>query len=173
MSAERLELMCACTRGGGGERSFRLLSVCLLCALSRLQWLTESLHIYSCVPFHLRDAEWRLKSVCVYSLSFLSFHFSFLLPLTSLHLSHSSVSPSHRLIPFAQNNATFLSDSTSTSLLFPAFSTPTTPQPHHPSSLLQVVKWILLSQSHQGKGRKRKRIEPKVNYKEVGDTLLY
>ncbi|XP_070689894.1 aminopeptidase O [Pempheris klunzingeri] len=31
----------------------------------------------------------------------------------------------------------------------------------------EVVKWILLSQSHQGKGRKRKRIEPKVNYKEV------
>ncbi|KAI4820503.1 hypothetical protein KUCAC02_028480 [Chaenocephalus aceratus] len=30
----------------------------------------------------------------------------------------------------------------------------------------EVVKWILLSQSHQGKGRKRKRIEPKVNYKE-------
>ncbi|KAM3610529.1 uncharacterized protein V6R79_005193 [Siganus canaliculatus] len=31
----------------------------------------------------------------------------------------------------------------------------------------EVVKWILLSRSHQGKGRKRKRIEPKVNYKEV------
>lgn len=51
-------------------------------------------------------------------------------------------------------------------LLFPAFTPP-------PSSLLQVVKWILLSQSHQGKSRKRKRIEPKVNYKEVGDTQLY
>lgn len=38
------------------------------------------------------------------------------------------------------------------------------------SFLLQVVKWILLSQSYQGKGRKRKRIDPKVNYKEVGDT---
>lgn len=47
---------------------------------------------------------------------------------------------------------------------------------HHltpPTSLLQVVKWILLSQSHQGKGRKRKRMEPKVNYKEVGGTPLY
>ncbi|TKS78544.1 Aminopeptidase O [Collichthys lucidus] len=39
--------------------------------------------------------------------------------------------------------------------------------------LSQVVKWILLSQRHQGKGRKRKRIEPKVKYKEVGGTLLY
>lgn len=38
--------------------------------------------------------------------------------------------------------------------------------------LLQVVKWILLSQTHQGKSRKRKRIEPKVNYKEVGDPLI-
>ncbi|CAB1449372.1 unnamed protein product [Pleuronectes platessa] len=37
----------------------------------------------------------------------------------------------------------------------------------------EVVKWILLSRSHQGKGRKRRRIEPKVNYKEVGGTLLY
>lgn len=42
-----------------------------------------------------------------------------------------------------------------------------------PTCLLQVVKWILLSQTHQGKSRKRKRIEPKVNYKEVGDTLVY
>ncbi|XP_067376971.1 aminopeptidase O isoform X2 [Channa argus] len=31
----------------------------------------------------------------------------------------------------------------------------------------EVVKWILLSQSHQGKSRKRKRMEPKVNYKEL------
>ncbi|XP_030273983.1 aminopeptidase O isoform X1 [Sparus aurata] len=36
----------------------------------------------------------------------------------------------------------------------------------------EVVKWILLSQSHQGKGRKRKRIEPKVNYKEVTSEQL-
>ncbi|CAJ1069003.1 aminopeptidase O isoform X2 [Xyrichtys novacula] len=36
----------------------------------------------------------------------------------------------------------------------------------------EVVKWILLSQSHQGKGRKRKRIEPKVNYKEVTPDQL-
>ncbi|XP_078107072.1 aminopeptidase O isoform X2 [Sander vitreus] len=36
----------------------------------------------------------------------------------------------------------------------------------------EVVKWILLSQSHQGKGRKRKRIEPKVNYKEVMSDQL-
>ncbi|XP_034548526.1 aminopeptidase O isoform X2 [Notolabrus celidotus] len=36
----------------------------------------------------------------------------------------------------------------------------------------EVVKWILLSQSHQGKGRKRKRMEPKVNYKEVTSEQL-
>uniref|UniRef100_A0A3Q1ESV7 Aminopeptidase O n=1 Tax=Acanthochromis polyacanthus TaxID=80966 RepID=A0A3Q1ESV7_9TELE len=36
----------------------------------------------------------------------------------------------------------------------------------------EVVKWILLSQSHQGKGRKRKRIEPKVNYKELTSDQL-
>ncbi|XP_044051847.1 aminopeptidase O isoform X4 [Siniperca chuatsi] len=36
----------------------------------------------------------------------------------------------------------------------------------------EVVKWILLSQSHQGKGRKRKRIETKVNYKEVTSEQL-
>uniref|UniRef100_UPI0037E730A6 aminopeptidase O n=1 Tax=Semicossyphus pulcher TaxID=241346 RepID=UPI0037E730A6 len=36
----------------------------------------------------------------------------------------------------------------------------------------EVAKWILLSQSHQGKGRKRKRIEPKVNYKEVASEQL-
>ncbi|XP_068560415.1 LOW QUALITY PROTEIN: aminopeptidase O [Cebidichthys violaceus] len=36
----------------------------------------------------------------------------------------------------------------------------------------EVVKWILLSQSHQGKGRKRKRTEPKVNYKEVTSEQL-
>ncbi|CAK6950587.1 aminopeptidase O [Scomber scombrus] len=35
----------------------------------------------------------------------------------------------------------------------------------------EVVKWILLSQS-QGKGRKRKRMEPKVNYKEVTSDQL-
>ncbi|XP_055368052.1 aminopeptidase O isoform X2 [Betta splendens] len=31
----------------------------------------------------------------------------------------------------------------------------------------KVAKWILLSQSHQGRRRKRKRKEPKVNYKEL------
>ncbi|XP_069379742.1 aminopeptidase O isoform X2 [Paralichthys olivaceus] len=36
----------------------------------------------------------------------------------------------------------------------------------------KVVKWILLSQSHQGKGRKRRRIEPKVNYKEFTSDQL-
>nr|XP_046243663.1 aminopeptidase O isoform X6 [Scatophagus argus] len=36
----------------------------------------------------------------------------------------------------------------------------------------EVVKWILFSQSHQGKGRKRKRIEPKVNYREVTSEQL-
>ncbi|XP_029365657.1 aminopeptidase O isoform X2 [Echeneis naucrates] len=36
----------------------------------------------------------------------------------------------------------------------------------------EVVKWILLSRSHQGKGRKRKRIEPKVNYKELTSEQL-
>uniref|UniRef100_A0A3Q3SV42 Aminopeptidase O n=1 Tax=Mastacembelus armatus TaxID=205130 RepID=A0A3Q3SV42_9TELE len=36
----------------------------------------------------------------------------------------------------------------------------------------EVVKWILLSQSHQGKGRKRKKIEPKVNYKELTSDQL-
>lgn len=51
-------------------------------------------------------------------------------------------------------------------LLFPAFIL----HPHT-SSLSQVVKWILLS--HQGKSRKRRRIEPKRNYKEVGGTQFY
>ncbi|KAM9858985.1 aminopeptidase O [Aulostomus maculatus] len=36
----------------------------------------------------------------------------------------------------------------------------------------EVVKWILLSQTHQRKGRKRKRTEPKVNYKEVTSDQL-
>ncbi|KAM4576805.1 aminopeptidase O isoform 2-T3 [Odontesthes bonariensis] len=36
----------------------------------------------------------------------------------------------------------------------------------------EVVKWILFGQSHQGKGRKRKRIEPKVNYKELMSDQL-
>ncbi|XP_041854940.1 aminopeptidase O isoform X2 [Melanotaenia boesemani] len=36
----------------------------------------------------------------------------------------------------------------------------------------EVVKWILFSQTHQGKGRKRKRIEPKVNYKELSSEQL-
>ncbi|XP_056275508.1 aminopeptidase O isoform X3 [Pseudoliparis swirei] len=36
----------------------------------------------------------------------------------------------------------------------------------------KVVKWILLSQSHQGKGRKRKRSEPEVNHKEVTSEQL-
>ncbi|XP_068165593.1 aminopeptidase O isoform X2 [Antennarius striatus] len=36
----------------------------------------------------------------------------------------------------------------------------------------EVVKWILLSQSRQGKGRKRKRIEPKVKYKELTPEQL-
>ncbi|XP_030593451.1 aminopeptidase O [Archocentrus centrarchus] len=36
----------------------------------------------------------------------------------------------------------------------------------------EVVKWILLSQSHHGKGRKRKRMEPKVNYKELTSEQL-
>ncbi|XP_076747060.1 aminopeptidase O isoform X3 [Maylandia zebra] len=36
----------------------------------------------------------------------------------------------------------------------------------------EVVKWILLSQSHHGKGRKRKRMEPKVNYKELTSDQL-
>ncbi|KAM8887304.1 aminopeptidase O isoform 2-T9 [Spinachia spinachia] len=36
----------------------------------------------------------------------------------------------------------------------------------------EVGKWILLSQSPQGKGRKRKRTEPVVNYKEVTSEQL-
>ncbi|XP_077943488.1 aminopeptidase O isoform X6 [Gasterosteus aculeatus] len=36
----------------------------------------------------------------------------------------------------------------------------------------EVGKWILLSGSPQGKGRKRKRAEPKVNYKEVTSEQL-
>ncbi|XP_035999766.1 aminopeptidase O isoform X2 [Fundulus heteroclitus] len=37
----------------------------------------------------------------------------------------------------------------------------------------EVVKWILSSRSHQAKGRKRKRTEPKVNYKELtADQLV-
>ncbi|XP_069034312.1 aminopeptidase O [Embiotoca jacksoni] len=36
----------------------------------------------------------------------------------------------------------------------------------------EVVKWILFSQTHHGKGRKRKRIEPKVNYKELTSDQL-
>lgn len=71
------------------------------------------------------------------------------------------------LIPLTQNLPLCCLSLPLPSLLFPAF----TPPPS--SSLLQVVKWILLSQSHQGKSRKRKRIEPKVNYKKVGGTRLY
>lgn len=54
-------------------------------------------------------------------------------------------------------------------LFFPALHT----SPPPPFCLLQAAKWILLSQSHQGKSRKRKKREPKVNYKEVGDTGVY
>ncbi|XP_017286785.1 aminopeptidase O isoform X2 [Kryptolebias marmoratus] len=36
----------------------------------------------------------------------------------------------------------------------------------------EAVKWILFSRSHQGKGRKRKRPEPKVNYKELTSDQL-
>ncbi|KAK5614592.1 hypothetical protein CRENBAI_016017 [Crenichthys baileyi] len=37
----------------------------------------------------------------------------------------------------------------------------------------EVVKWILSSRTHQAKGRKRKRTEPKVNYKELtADQLV-
>ncbi|KAK2837135.1 hypothetical protein Q5P01_014347 [Channa striata] len=36
----------------------------------------------------------------------------------------------------------------------------------------EVVKWTLLSQSHQGKSRKRKRMEPKVNYRELMSEQL-
>ncbi|XP_037337936.2 aminopeptidase O isoform X2 [Pungitius pungitius] len=36
----------------------------------------------------------------------------------------------------------------------------------------EVGKWILLSQSPQGKGRKRKRTDPKVNYKEMTSEQL-
>ncbi|XP_024130867.1 aminopeptidase O isoform X2 [Oryzias melastigma] len=31
----------------------------------------------------------------------------------------------------------------------------------------EVIKWILFSRTHQGKGRKRKRLKPKTNFKEV------
>lgn len=44
--------------------------------------------------------------------------------------------------------------------------------PPPPSPHLQVVKWILLSRSHQGKKRKRRRMEPKVNSKEVGMLIF-
>ncbi|XP_027889691.1 aminopeptidase O isoform X1 [Xiphophorus couchianus] len=36
----------------------------------------------------------------------------------------------------------------------------------------EVVKWILSSRTHQAKGRKRKRTEPKVNYKELTTEQL-
>ncbi|KAF7200495.1 aminopeptidase O isoform X1 [Nothobranchius furzeri] len=36
----------------------------------------------------------------------------------------------------------------------------------------EVVKWILFGRSHQRKGRKRKRMEPKVNYKELMSDQL-
>lgn len=55
----------------------------------------------------------------------------------------------------------------STFCALPSIQHPSSPPP---SSRLQVVKWILLSRSHQGKKRKRKRMEPKVNSKEVGDA---
>lgn len=80
---------------------------------------------------------------------------------------HFSFTLSHPL-PLHQNTA----------LCGPSLPVPTIlllppPTPPTPSSLLQVVKWILLSRSHQGKRRKRKRMEPKVNSKEVGDANLY
>uniref|UniRef100_A0AAV2MRF4 Peptidase M1 leukotriene A4 hydrolase/aminopeptidase C-terminal domain-containing protein n=1 Tax=Knipowitschia caucasica TaxID=637954 RepID=A0AAV2MRF4_KNICA len=36
----------------------------------------------------------------------------------------------------------------------------------------EVVKWILPRQSHQGKGRKRKRMEPKVNHQELSSDQM-
>ncbi|RVE68078.1 hypothetical protein OJAV_G00088160 [Oryzias javanicus] len=37
----------------------------------------------------------------------------------------------------------------------------------------EVIKWILFSRTHQGKGRKRKRLKPKTNFKELtADQLV-
>lgn len=85
-------------------------------------------------------------------------------PPSSFFYLHFSFTLSHPL-PLNQN----------TPLCGPSLPVPSIPPslPPSPSSLLQVVKWILLSQSHQGKRRKRKRTEPKVNSKEVGDANLY
>lgn len=100
--------------------------------------------------------------------------FSLSLSVSSLHpvIISSAVVPffpdsPSRSLPSHSNPATLLSPLVYLYTLF--FFPPSSPQ----FSLLQVVKWILLSQSHHGKGRKRKRMEPKVNYKEVGGTLLY
>lgn len=95
-----------------------------------------------------------------------NFVISNLLSLFSLFLLHTISSLLMKTCYFVVSLS--LSTSTLSFFFFPSF--PTSP----PSScLLQVVKWILLSQSHQGKSRKRKRKEPKVNYKEVGDALVY
>lgn len=100
--------------------------------------------------------------------------FSLSLSVSSLHpvIISSAVVPffpdsPSRSLPSHSNPATLPSPLVYLYTLF--FFPPSSPQ----FSLLQVVKWILLSQSHHGKGRKRKRMEPKVNYKEVGGTLLY
>lgn len=123
----------------------------------------------------LSTVNWRahLKSVYIYFvLLYVTTHYfsqtlSSLRSLSLVSPFFPSVSPSHCLIsPTHSKHATLLSVSTCTLSSFSCLHPP-------PSSLLQVVKWILLSQSHQGKSRKRKRIEPKVNYKEVGDTQLY
>lgn len=127
-----------------------------LCAFPLSRWRAhrKSVYIYFVLLYVTTHSfSQTLSSLCSLSLSLVSFVGGFL-----LHTVSS--------LPLTQNMPLCCLSLPVPFLLFPAF-TPT------PSSFLQVVKWILLSQSHQGKSRKRKRIEPKVNYKEVGDTQLY
>lgn len=118
--------------------------------------------------------------VCLYLLSTNYCAFSF----SSLSLCHRSTFMISTLLSpfflFLLHTISSLLMKTCHFVVFLPISAPTLSSfsrlPHltpTPTCLLQVVKWILLSQPHQGKSRKRKRIEPKVNYKEVGDTLVY
>lgn len=141
----------------------------LLCAFPLERWKVRLKYVY--IYFH--DCDHSLSFLCPFfllSLCVSSFHLYDLLSIVPLF----SFSPLHYLIPLNENLILCcLSLSLSPPLCFCAlFFFPPSP-PHPPSCLLQVVKWILLSQSHQGKSRKRKRIEPKVNYKVVGDSLVY
>lgn len=143
--------------------------MCICVSLSLYFTLCQALHANGSFRIFSFISPRDRKSVYIHFFAIRCDHFClFVQALLSLSLCCGFFldSPSRCLTSYS-NPDTLLSPPVSA--FFPAFN----PLPPSQSSLLQVVKWILLSQSHQGKGRKRKRIEPKVNYKEVGGTLLY